>query len=237
MLTQKVCLLRPSKPVHTVNSKSVKRVLALLDFGLPAGLGVAKPGQMCVEAAVSYAMGYDHSDRPSCVAQSISSLKISINDMRWSTNKARGRGMKRVAIAQLGSKSVKWVKSYLNGSQKIETEISDDQLRIAITNQAVLRLITVIAAAIKAKAKPKQIAQLRHELSWFMSFTVGHSNIGILRRLAKNDRAAAAFGYTGPDAANRFYCDVCVDALVELKTKGSKFLYLSRPQARRQKAK
>ena len=80
------------------------KVLATVDAGLSAGLGKPIPGQMCVEAAVCFAMGLPHSDDPGCVAQSVRELKINLNDRPWSSKQARAEGMRRLAIIQLGTK-------------------------------------------------------------------------------------------------------------------------------------
>ena len=80
-----------------------RKVLEVVDAGLVKGLGTAKPGSMCVEAAVCYAMGLPHGDNPSCVARSLRSLKIRLNDSAWSSNEARAKGLRRLAVAQLGS--------------------------------------------------------------------------------------------------------------------------------------
>ena len=82
------------------------KVRNIVDAGLVKGVGVQVPGQMCVEAAVCYAMGLPHSDKPPCVAPAIRQLKIQLNDSAWSSDKARGTGMRRLALAQLGSAGV-----------------------------------------------------------------------------------------------------------------------------------
>ena len=79
------------------------KVLEVVDAGLSKGLGFQAPGQMCVEAAVCYAMGLPHGDEPSCVAPVLRSLKIALNDKPWSSPQARASGLRRLAIAQLGS--------------------------------------------------------------------------------------------------------------------------------------
>jgi hypothetical protein len=234
--------LRPSAPVTEVTPSSVKRVLALLDHGLTSGLGVAKPGQMCVEAAVSYAMGYDHTDRPQCVAQSISSMKISINDQKWTSNKARGRGMKRVAIAQLGSKRIvkERVHSFSSFGPSYVTktkEITDEQLEEALAKACLRRVLPVIGKDARKNLTNRQFEKLMKRLKFFTTDYTGSSPIGIVRELARTDKEAAKFGYTGPNAVNRLHCDIAVEACVALKTKGSRYLHLAgRPQARRQKA-
>jgi hypothetical protein len=51
-------------------------------------------------------MGLPHSDEPPCVSPAIRQLKIQLNDSAWSSDKARGAGMRRLALAQLGSAGV-----------------------------------------------------------------------------------------------------------------------------------
>ena len=82
------------------------KVLKVVDAGLVKGMGRPQPGQMCVEAAVCYAMGLPHSDEPSCVSPSLRRLKIALNDKSWSSNQARAAGLRRLAVAQLGSADV-----------------------------------------------------------------------------------------------------------------------------------
>src|SRR5579872_517038 len=79
------------------------KVLSTVDAGLVSGMGEPIPGQMCVEAAVCYAMGLPHSDRPPCVAPVLQQLKINLNDKPWSSSEARAKGLRRLAVAQLGS--------------------------------------------------------------------------------------------------------------------------------------
>lgn len=101
-----------------------QRVLAVVDKGLIYGQDNGdpnprtweqintsnmrpKPGYMCVEAAVCYAMGEPHSDEPSCVSTEVRVWKIAVNDeCEWTTKSERARGMRRLAIAQLGSRGV-----------------------------------------------------------------------------------------------------------------------------------
>lgn len=89
-----------------ITREVARKVLATVDAGLVNGLGKPLPGKMCVEAAVCYALGLPHSDDPKCVAPALRTLKISLNDLKWSSPKARAKGLRRLAIAQLGSAGV-----------------------------------------------------------------------------------------------------------------------------------
>ena len=79
------------------------KVRDTVDAGLVRGKGKPIPGSMCVEAAVCFAMGLPHSDEPNCVSSAIRALKIRLNDSDWSSDSARAKGMRRLALVQLGS--------------------------------------------------------------------------------------------------------------------------------------
>ena len=112
----------PSKPLHESHCSALAaggredgveitrvvaaKVLEVVDAGLSNGLGTPELGQMCVEAAVCYALGLPHGDNPPCVSDSLRSLKIVLNDAEWSSKKARAKGLRRLALAQLGSAGV-----------------------------------------------------------------------------------------------------------------------------------
>lgn len=90
----------------TVTREIAEKVRDTVAAGLSSGMGKPVPGQMCVEAAVCYAMGLPHSDKPTCVSPAIRSLKIALNDKAWSSPQARAQGLARLALVQLGSAGV-----------------------------------------------------------------------------------------------------------------------------------
>ena len=89
-----------------ISEALVTKLLGVVDAGLSSGVGEPEPGKMCVEAAVCYAMGLPHSDKPTCVSPALRALKIRLNDSSWSSNDARAKGLRRLAVAQLGSADV-----------------------------------------------------------------------------------------------------------------------------------
>jgi len=91
--------------VREITLPIAAKVLETVDAGLVSGMGRPVPGQMCVEAAVCFALGLPHGDEPACVSPAIRALKIMLNDSEWSTNAARAKGLRRLALAQLGSKN------------------------------------------------------------------------------------------------------------------------------------
>lgn len=98
---------KAKKVVPEINEAIAKKVLEVVDKGLVVGVGEPVPGEMCVEAAVCYAMGEPHTDKPKCVTGAVRDLKIDLNDSElWRDDQARTKGLRRLAIAQLGSKGV-----------------------------------------------------------------------------------------------------------------------------------
>jgi hypothetical protein len=89
-----------------ITREVAEKVRDTVDAGLVRGMGRAEPGHMCVEAAVCYALGLPHGDDPACVSPALRRLKIGLNDRAWSSNEARAKGLRRLAVAQLGSAGV-----------------------------------------------------------------------------------------------------------------------------------
>lgn len=87
-----------------ITKEHATKLLEVVDAGLTSGVGAPKPGQMCVEAAVCYALGLPHGDDPECVSRALRLLKISLNDTAWSSDAARAKGLRRLALIQLGSR-------------------------------------------------------------------------------------------------------------------------------------
>ncbi len=89
-----------------VNEASAAKVLELVDAGLVQGLGQPRPGEMCVEAAVCFALGLPHDDDPQCVARALREVMVRLNDADWPSDAARAKGLRKLAVAQLGSLGV-----------------------------------------------------------------------------------------------------------------------------------
>lgn len=94
----------------------------------------------CVEAAVCFALGLPHGDQPPCVHPALINFKIGLNDLTlWSSDKARGKGMRRLAVAQLGSKEK------FNGKV-----FADELLRVSL-----IETLPRIAKSLKVKGDDK----------------------------------------------------------------------------------
>lgn len=232
---------RDKHAVKEVGEELAKRVLYMVDAGLVCGVGEPVRGKMCIEAAVSYAMGEEHGDEPSCVHVSVRGAKIHLNDEDWSNNKARAKGMRRIAVAQLGSKNI------------------DHKLFVATLGNEFLNIIMTELKAYSKEIKDQNSTDFLIKLSKEPSFKkrrnmvnafpkegqenllYGHGGYGILRSLssamAENPSAAKLISemnaWTGMVAYGKErdvrltrIADCIEKALVKCKSEGRKWLHL-----------
>lgn len=207
-------LARPEKELKVIDINVVKRVIALANQGFVSGLGNDEPGMMCVEAAVSYAMGADTDDGPTCVAPVLRSYKISLNDqIGWDDDMSRGKGLKRIAIAQLGTNKKFRDEVFLKHVNEIFGEL--------------------VKAPIKAKLE--QALKGINQTEWYdlVKILSGDDSLmpGDLLSDAINDsedlvnRIGEAFSLS----TNMDLCvaaEIMVQALIRMKSEGSKYLFL-----------
>lgn len=86
-----------------ITTEAARKILKTVDAGLICAVGQRSAGKMCVEAAICYALDLPHGDRPECVDEAVIEFSIKLNDCPWSSPKKRAAGLRRLAIAQLGS--------------------------------------------------------------------------------------------------------------------------------------
>lgn len=89
--------------ISTFNVEKFDKILNTR--GLCKGVG-KRDGSMCIEAAICAVLDLPHNDDPQCVAESVRTYKITLNDSNWSSNEARAKGLRDLGLAQLGSKGV-----------------------------------------------------------------------------------------------------------------------------------
>ena len=212
------------------------KVLEVVDAGLVSGMGKPIPGQMCVEAAVCYAMGLPHSDEPTCVAPSLRALKIKLNDSSWSSNAARTKGLRRLAIAQLGSQGALDEKRF---AQNLVSLVIRKYVPIALRAAASRHPKREHKDALEAAAKrcetevSKEAALNARDVSKYADASASAS------ASASADASAYASAYASADASasakfgavrdgvlGQFAEDV-VSILIEMKAPGCEFLDLT----------
>ena len=163
----------------SVTIEQALKVYEYVNAGLVSGLGNAVPGQMCIEAAICLAMGEPHGDTPSCVGEQDRALSIPLNDAKWSSDKARADGMRRLAIAQLGSRD-------LSKAQQTEW------LRLVV--EGVIRKIVPLAlrAAAPLQKEPHKSALAQAAVNCEQSHNRTAADAAAAAAAAAADAAAAA---------------------------------------------
>ncbi len=201
-----------------------KKVLETVDKGLCSGLGQPEPGQMCVEAAVCFAMGLPHGDEPTCVSPAIRSLKIGLNDSGWSTNDARAKGMRRLAIAQLGTAEVINDKEFVKALTKLTiTKVLPRALRYATSIHPELEHKKALEdAAIKCEKEGTKSA------AWSAAWSAKSAAESAAWSVAESAKSAAESAKSvAQDKELALFAEEVVQILIKLKAPGTKFLYLT----------
>ena len=162
-----------------------RRVLEIVDAGLVCGQGIPEPGKMCVEAAVCYALGQPFGDEPKCVHPVVRCFKIALNDKSWSSNQARAKGMRRIAIAQLGS-----------------IDAGFDSVKfLAILSELTIRRIVPMALRSAASVKGNESHRETMEDAAARCEMEGTRESALAARKSADAAAAAAYAYADADAA------------------------------------
>ncbi len=198
-----------------INEPLARKVLETVDVGLCSGVGSPIPGQMCVEAAVCFALGLPHGDNPPCVHPAVRSAKIALNDSTWSSNAARAAGMRRVAIAQLGSTEIDIGRFRQIVQLETIRQIVPMPLRkVGLTDHAVAcESATDLSEAIEACQKAWDAAYAAYAAAADAADAAAY--------------AAYAARSVGTDEPLVRFAEIMTQALIECGSEGSKFLYLT----------
>ena len=189
-----------------INRTNVNKILELVDAGLTAGLGKPEPGKMCVEAAVCSVLYGRHADDPECVGFAVRGFKIALNDQPWESNDARAKGMRRLAIAQLGSNEI-------------------DQVEFA--KALALGTVTEILPLILPPGKERDACMKAETLDEAHAYAA--SAAAIAAYAAANAayaaaNAAAYVAYAADDSIRRAAAELAVQILISMNCPGTKFL-------------
>ena len=188
----------------SVTIEQALKVYEYVNAGLVSGLGNAVPGQMCIEAAICLAIGEPHGDTPSCVGEQDRALSIPLNDAKWSSDKARADGMRRLAIAQLGSRDLskaqqtEWLRLVVEG---VIRKIVPLALRAAAPLQKEPHKSALEQAAVNCEqSHNRTAADAARDAAYAAAYAAAAAAYGA-------DAAAAAYAYAAYDAAA-----ACADA-------------------------
>ena len=189
-----------------VNEDFARKVLRVVDAGLIDGVGEPDPGKMCVEAAVSFASGEKHTDGPICVARWLRSWKIRLNDtIGWSNDKIRAKGLRRVAIAQLGT------------FKNLDTDASRTKFFKLLEAECLKIMKEPFQKATNIKGLAHILRCVDMEIEGFSI----HSNDSI------KDYLKVTHPAWDEDDCLSAIAEMAVQVLIKMKAPGTKFLYLT----------
>lgn len=215
-----------------ITEEIASKVLKVVNKGLCLGLGQAVPGAMCVEAAVCYAYGLPHSDKPPCVDEDLINFKIKLNDTSgWASDKSRAKGLRRIAIAQLGT------------NKKFNSDKFMEKVNNILCKKYLSALNIVLADRIKKQVdeKLKYCLSMNNkgidiflgdefELNPYDTFDINVYDIRTTLELYIEKLIESLPKKKLKGLSNRIlteFAEDCVQILISMKTEGSKFLYLT----------
>jgi hypothetical protein len=230
------------KQLYKITKAQALKVLETVDAGLVNGIGEPKPGHMCVEAAVAYSLGYQFNDQPKCVTESLISTKIYMNDSKvwygknWGQSddpkvaKIRSHALRRIAIAQLGSRGIisnkQWELALLD-YYKSKIPLSSKEKK---KKADFIKRVEGILSKVKSGQKVNE-----YKIHYSDRFTEMEDEIQ--DRLFDTD----VFGVLDVKtiAKAKQVIEDLVQILIKLKSPGTKFLFLTEPAKKhsRKKAK
>jgi hypothetical protein len=217
------------QPMTKITKSIARKIVTLANAGFCEGVGVAEPGKMCVEAAVCYAIGLPHGDEPKCVASSVREFKIALNDKPWSGNKARGRGLKRCAIAQLGSNDVVGNAAFCKRLSELTIKvIVPIALRVAASKQTDVAIKERLeSCAVKCEKKGTEESAREAKIAASSASSAADNAVFAAdNAVFAADAADAAVFATDADRDYIFSvsAELAVIALIEQKSHGTKWL-------------
>ena len=218
-----------------ITKEIAQKVRDTVDAGLSHGLGTRKPGQMCVEAAVCYALGLPHGDDPGCVSQSLRCIKIRLNDSSWSSNEARAKGLRRLAIAQLGSASVLDAQEFVQRVQDVTIRRAVPQgLRAAASiNPKHAQALEAAAARCEREGtrasceNARVVARVTYAAAAAAADAAAYATDAAADAADAADAAADAAYAAARDKSLAQYAEWIVEILIDMKAPGCRWLYLT----------
>ncbi len=211
-----------------INRELARKVLKVVDKGLTEGEGEPIPGQMCVEAAVNFAMGLPHGDEPPCVGVNVRAFKIELNDKsQWGSDKDRAKGLREVAIAQLGSNTINQKLFSKELSKELAKLLWDLGVKNNAPNSVQQRIISFLHDEFK-RSYPSLSSRWESELVEYLD----NNSLGSLTALVNpgncdpEDVMNGYLDYDDSKEALEACADACRNVLIRMKSPGAKFLNL-----------
>ena len=192
----------------------IKKYDEVIARGLCSGVGKSD-GQMCIEAAICYALDLPHGDDPGCVTKAVRQYKIELNDARWSSDNARAAGLRDLGIAQLGSLEV----------------VNDIAFSTLLAEKTIRVLIPQLFRDIFTDPELLAVADTCESEGSIQSANAAASaaaSASYAAASAATNAATNAASYAATNAARDKYlilsADLCMQCLAELKSPGIELL-------------
>jgi hypothetical protein len=204
-----------------IQKSVVQLLIETVMAGLKSGVGIQIPGRMCVEAAVCYAFGEPHGDKPICVGSQVRDYGVTMNDCIVSSDAQRSKMMIRFSIAQLGSAelyqgefsrrmAVKTINRILPRAFRLAAESQTDPIHKAELNRH---------ADLMENAESSKAAAARAAAD-------NAGSAAYAARAANASNAAYAAADAAADAIMALSCELAVEVLTEMKSPGVEWLHL-----------
>jgi hypothetical protein len=208
-----------------ITKEIAQKVLDTVDAGLVCGVGKPIPGQMCVEAAVCYAMGLPHGDAPVCVAPSLRQLKLALNDSAWwVSDQSRSKGLRQLAVAQLDSAGKLDEKDFV---QRL-VPLANTMAARASKNAAAATYSPYTATALAARATASAASAAVAAAARAARATAIYAAVAAATYAAAYAAAAATYAAAAAEAEKEliFFADEVVKILIDMKAPGCQWLPL-----------
>ena len=208
-----------------ITTELVGKIDSILARGLCSGVG-SRDGQMCIEAAICCALNLPHGDDPKCVAESVRSFKIHLNDCEWSSPEARAKGLRNIGIAQLGSNGVvDDVKFATILAEKVIRRVIPKLFRDHFKDEAMLAAADRCEAegtsdAARAARAASDAARAASDAASYAARAASDA----ARAASYAARAARAASYAASDSFLIAVADCGLEVLRELKSPGCEFI-------------
>lgn len=216
-----------------VNADIVNKILAIVDQGLIGNKG-NKPGRFCVEQCIDYVAnveranikgeklekGFVPDDEPDCVSESVRGFKIGLNDDgNWLNIGHRARGMRRLAIVQLGSVGIVKAKDFNAGLKVIKNRLIHQH------NDAAIK--TIRESVIKQLMKSNKSTEL-YDILTDAANDIDNEELEPPSNYESYTEYLDRCQLSAKDMAKALhdYAEEVVQLLVQLKSPGAKFLHL-----------
>ena len=201
-----------------VNKRLARKYLGIVDCGLTSGMGEPEPGKFCVEAALCFALGMEHGDEPKCVGSAVRQFKMCLNDSGWSNNKARAKGLRRAAIAQLGSNEIDQRKFAVALDCLIIQRVIPVALRLAAqVHPNETHKAAMVAAANRCESEGTQDAAIAASYAASAASAASYASAAwASARAAASAASAASAAARGASAAA---CEAACDAACDARAK------------------